>query len=98
MRQQRPQPTPPSIAKEWRQFETPGGHCGVCGDWGVIDTRDFIRTPKGERAGILCYCICPHGQHHKESDTDLDLLSRNMKALVPGLRHGPWGGNMPVIS
>lgn len=64
----------------------------------MIDTRDFMRTPDGERCGVLRYCICPSGLHHKRNDTDLELLSSNMKDGIPALRNGVWSGNMPIVS
>ncbi len=93
------------LAKEvWEEFVgdekidgLPSTLCGLCGNWGVIDTRSFLRSPAGYRCGVLRYCICPNGGAAKQDGTDLELLARNMKAAVPGARGGSWNGGMPVV-
>jgi hypothetical protein len=80
-----------------RRDGVPSSLCGICGNWGVIDTRSFMRSPAGARCGVLRYCICPNGRDHKKRGVDLELLSRNMRAGVPGARGGPWNGGMPVV-
>jgi len=82
----------------WEEFVEPGDTiCGLCGNWGVVDTRSHLRTPAGARVGVLRYCICPNGRSAKAEGTNLELLSRNMKANVPGARGGPWNGGMPLV-
>lgn len=42
------------------------GHCTLCGNSGVIDTRG-MKTAAGVEIGCLNHCICPNGQvlrHH----------------------------------
>lgn len=82
----------------WEQFVEKGSTiCGLCGNWGVIDTRPYLRSPAGHRCGVLRYCICPNGRSHKREGTNLELLALNMKHAVPGARGGSWNGGMPVI-
>jgi hypothetical protein len=37
------------------------GHCTLCGNCGIIDTRG-VKTPTGLDVGRLNYCLCPNGQ------------------------------------
>lgn len=38
------------------------GLCSLCGNTGVIDTRQSARSPAGARPGRLNWCLCPNGQ------------------------------------
>ena len=62
--------------KDWRELENrtvsnyamdhyihgPLGLCSLCGNTGVIDTRQTAVSPAGYNAGRLNWCICPNGQ------------------------------------
>lgn len=37
--------------------------CGLCGNSGMIDTRGYVKSPRGTPCGILAHCICPNGRH-----------------------------------
>lgn len=50
--------------KEW-EVGIKAGCCGLCGNSGFIDTRKSARTPTGNLAGVLAYCICPNGRRNK---------------------------------
>lgn len=43
-----------------------GAHCGLCGNYGVIDTRGKVFTPAGVECGVRAYCICPNGRAMRE--------------------------------
>ena len=49
------------VTNYWYQFYVKDGFCSLCGNHGVIDTRN-VRTPVGHTVGRLNYCICPNGQ------------------------------------
>jgi hypothetical protein len=55
---------------DWFADYCNGSHCTLCGNYGVIDTRD-VRTPGGVLVGRLNYCLCPNGQALKEAKADL---------------------------
>lgn len=44
----------------WLRYRSQG-LCGLCGNAGVFDTRWVAKSPAGEPAGVLAYCICPNG-------------------------------------
>jgi hypothetical protein len=48
-------------------------YCGLCGGYGVIDTRDRVFTPAGTSCGVRRFCICPNGR----------VMKRYSKRLVP---------------
>jgi hypothetical protein len=48
------------------------GHCTLCANWGIIDSRASGITPAGYRVGRLNFCICPNGQHLREQDADIE--------------------------
>lgn len=53
----------------WLEFldETTKAHCGLCGNSGVIDTRNQnIKTAAGLKVGVKQYCICPNGRAMKK--------------------------------
>lgn len=53
----------------WLEFSVSMGHysvCGLCGNNGIVDTRDSAMTPRGVSAGIRSYCICPNGRALKK--------------------------------
>lgn len=43
-----------------------GHHCALCGNHGIIDTRDKIFTSAGVECGNRLYCICPNGRQIKK--------------------------------
>lgn len=48
------------------------GHCCLCGNSGVIDTRGKMFTHGKVECGDLVFCICPNGR---------DFKNKNPKAL-----------------
>ena len=44
------------------------GHCCLCGNRGIIDTRGRIFTPAGRECGDVVFCICPNGRAWKKQD------------------------------
>ena len=50
----------------WLEF-LHGDICGLCGNWGEIDTRGRATSPAGYEAGGLYWCICPNGRSLKEA-------------------------------
>lgn len=55
----------------FENFISPNHHCGICGNWGVIDTRGKVFTPAGVECGIRTYCLCPNGQVMKRGKAKL---------------------------
>lgn len=50
------------VVEYWfRYYTTPAGHCSLCGNSGVVDTRG-VKTAAGHDAGRENFCICPNGQ------------------------------------
>lgn len=41
-------------------------HCTLCGNTGIIDTRQTAITPAGVSAGRLNWCLCPNGRGLRE--------------------------------
>ena len=48
-------------------------HCGLCGNRGVIDTRESAVTPNGMACGGLFYCICPNGRIKEQDGKPLEV-------------------------
>jgi len=44
------------------------GHCGLCGNTGVVNTLENAITPNGTHVGVKAFCICPNGRALKGSD------------------------------
>jgi hypothetical protein len=40
-------------------------HCGLCGNYGIVDTVGKVLTPKGVPCGVSTFCICPNGRARK---------------------------------
>ncbi len=59
--------------KFWFEFVSLG-LCGLCGQHGVIDTRDKMFSPAGVECGVLAYCICPNGRTLKTNKVNLEEL------------------------
>jgi hypothetical protein len=62
------------MSELWKEFEHPQGFCGLCGNWGVIDTRGKEYTPAGHHAGVVGFCICLNGRAWKYAGADIDQL------------------------
>jgi hypothetical protein len=46
-------------------YDTPVGKwgmCSLCGNTGLIDTRETATSPAGFKCGKINFCICPNGQ------------------------------------
>ncbi len=71
---------------DWQDFLGGDGamgkcHCGLCGNWGFIDTRGKVFTPAGQHCGILAWCICPNGKAWEKGGADLGQIAmRKYKA------------------
>lgn len=50
-------------------------HCGLCGNWGVIDTRGKVFTPAGVEVGVRAFCICPNGRALKKQGANLEKIA-----------------------
>lgn len=44
------------------------GHCCLCGNSGVIDTRGKMFTAAKYECGDIVFCICPNGRAIKKQD------------------------------
>lgn len=61
----------------WLEFRGPAhepGHCGLCGNSGVIDTRGRMYTPAGVECGVLAFCICPNGRAFKRAKANVKAV------------------------
>ena len=55
------------LADLWLKEFSATGHCCICGNHGIIDTRGKVFTPAGHECGDLVWCICPNGRVMKHS-------------------------------
>jgi hypothetical protein len=49
----------------WLEFLGPPGaedYCGLCGGFGIADTRGKVLSPHGKDCGVRAFCICPNGR------------------------------------
>ena len=74
-----------AVENYWYKHYVYNGHCSLCGNHGIIDTRK-VKTPAGSNAGRKNFCICPNGQtlrEHFERNLPKDgsLLVTNAKRL-----------------
>ena len=44
------------------------GHCCLCGNHGIINTRNKVFTAAGIECGDIVFCICPNGREWKRQD------------------------------
>ena len=52
----------------WLEYLGPAGvqaWCGLCGNFGIVDTRGSVRSPDGKECGVRAFCICPNGRLFK---------------------------------
>jgi hypothetical protein len=56
-----------AVEEVWAKEFAPKGHCMLCGNHGVVDTRGKVQTPAGVQCGGVAYCICPNGRRMKEA-------------------------------
>lgn len=61
-----------AVTQYWLEHYAGSGHCGLCGNWGFIDTGG-TRTPAGVEVGALHYCICPNGQALRAGRCHLEI-------------------------
>ena len=54
------------------EFVSDNGHCCLCGNRGVIDTRGKVFTPVGLECGKRVHCICPNGRALRKQQPVLD--------------------------
>ncbi len=57
------------ITNYWYENYVHDGHCSLCGQVGLIDTRSAV-TPAGFFCGRVNFCICPNGQQLREKAED----------------------------
>lgn len=55
----------------WWEFVSDSGHCGLCGNHGIIDTQRNMFTPAGRECGVRRFCICPNGRVMKKKGAKL---------------------------
>lgn len=64
------------------EFMHPAGHCGLCGNAGVIDTVGKVRTAAGVEVGIKVPCLCANGRAIKRHQ-DREAQKGKRKAKPP---------------
>jgi hypothetical protein len=55
----------------WNQEAGFGGLCSLCGNSGVIDTRETANSGANVKAGRLNYCLCLNGRAMREANAPL---------------------------
>jgi len=63
--------TKKQLADFWLSEFCPKGHCCICGNSGVVDTRGKVFTAAGFECGALVYCVCPNGRVQKRAQIPL---------------------------
>jgi hypothetical protein len=53
------------LADFWLSEYSRTGHCCLCANHGIIDTRGKVRTPAGVECGDRVWCVCPNGRAMK---------------------------------
>lgn len=48
------------------------GVCVLCGDCGLIDTRESAIDKNGNPCGALIFCFCPVGQAYRKSGATVE--------------------------
>lgn len=56
------------LADLWADEFVRLGACCICGNSGVIDTRNVMFTPSGRHCGAEAFCICPNGRELKSKE------------------------------
>lgn len=51
----------------WFEFMGPLKLCGLCGNRGIINTKNTVTSPIGTPCGVEGYCICPNGRAMKKT-------------------------------
>lgn len=54
----------PSKTAFFAEFVIPHGHCSLCGNSGIVDTRG-VETAAGVPVGGRFFCLCPNGRAMK---------------------------------
>ncbi len=65
----------------WLEFNHPAGLCGLCGNYGFVDTRGKVFSPAHVECGVLAYCICPNGRSMKKDDADCSDIAVRFDAM-----------------
>ena len=52
----------------WQEEFARLGHCCLCGNSGIINTRNKVFTAAGFHCGDIAFCICPNGRAYKKQD------------------------------
>ena len=65
------------LADLWVREFSSTGHCVLCGNAGVIDTRGKLFTAAGVECGDKVFCICPNGRVMKSKGVSLEYAKPN---------------------
>jgi hypothetical protein len=60
------------LSNLWLEEYASKGHCMICGNKGIIDTRGNMKTPAGYPCGGIAFCICPNGRVMKVKGCKLE--------------------------
>ena len=60
--------TKSQMATLWRDEYGKRNHCCLCGNYGIINTRNKVFTAAGVECGDIAFCICPNGRSWKKQD------------------------------
>lgn len=75
------------------EFAHASGNCGLCGNYGVVDTRGLM-TPAGFECGVRAFCVCANGRAWKSAGADV----RQIDAAPSPFRSMDLGDMGPVFS
>jgi hypothetical protein len=65
--------------KHYTSAPGPEGRCTLCGNSGLIDTRNTARDASGRLVGRISPCICPNGQAERADQARSQRLARARK-------------------
>jgi hypothetical protein len=62
--------TKSQMATLWRDEFGKRNHCCLCGNHGIINTRNKVFTAAGFECGDIVFCLCPNGRSWKKQDPE----------------------------
>lgn len=67
----------------WKYYcNQEAGLCSLCGNSGVIDTRETANSGANVKAGRLNYCLCPNGRAMREANATLATQTRTWRDQI----------------
>lgn len=79
-----------AVERYWIEHYVNAGLCSLCGNSGIIDTRDTAMSHAGVCPGKVNFCICPNGQIMRSKLGDEELPNLLRQRLRMKLAHRTW--------